>query len=118
MSINVHIHDRLARINMHGHFGFQTHRDFRKSYMPLLDNTGVNEIWVEMSKVDYLDISALGMLMLLNERARAVNKPVGLITSYGAVSQALEVANFSKAFNIKETLNKSVRPEPVEGKVF
>jgi anti-anti-sigma factor len=106
MAINVKIHDRLARIAMSGHFNFQAHRDFKKSYAPLLGDATVNEIWVEMSKVDYLDISALGMLMLLNERAKAVNKPVALISTCGMVLRALEMANFSKTFNIKH-----IRPE-------
>ncbi|MDD5299682.1 MAG: STAS domain-containing protein [Gallionella sp.] len=103
MAINVQIHDRSARITMSGRFDFQVHRDFKDAYTPLLDNAAVREIEVEMSKVDYLDSSALGMLMLLNERAKAVNKPVALLNTSGVVSQVLEVANFSKIFNIKHT---------------
>lgn len=103
MAINVQIHDRSARIAMSGRFDFQVHRDFKDAYTPLLDNAAVREIEVEMSKVDYLDSSALGMLMLLNERAKAVNKPVALLNTSGVVSQVLEVANFSKIFNIKHT---------------
>ena len=103
MAINVQIRDRSARITMSGRFDFQVHRDFKDAYTPLLDNAAVHEIEVEMSKVDYLDSSALGMLMLLNERAKAVNKPVALLNTSGVVSQVLEVANFSKIFNIKHT---------------
>jgi N-methylhydantoinase A len=63
MAINVQILDHAARINMHGRFDFQVHREFKDAYTPLLDNPVVREIEVEMSKVDYLDSSALGMLM-------------------------------------------------------
>ncbi|MDD5384865.1 MAG: STAS domain-containing protein [Gallionella sp.] len=101
MAINVQILDRAGRINMHGRFDFQVHREFKEAYTPLLDNPDVREIEVEMSKVDYLDSSALGMLMLLNERAKAVNKPITLLNTSGVVSQVLGVANFSKIFNIK-----------------
>ena len=101
MAINVQIHDRSARIAMSGRFDFQVHRDFKDAYTPLLDNAAVHEIEVEMSKVDYLDSSALGMLMLLNERAMAANKSVALLNTSGVVSQVLEVASFSKIFNIK-----------------
>ena len=103
MAISVQIHDRSARISMSGRFDFQVHRDFKDAYTPLLENAAVREIEVEMSKVDYLDSSALGMLMLLNERAKAANKPVALLNTSGVVSQVLEVANFSKIFNIKHT---------------
>jgi len=103
MAINVQINDHLARIVMSGRFDFQVHRDFKDAYTPLLDNAAVHEIEVEMSRVDYLDSSALGMLMLLNERAKTVNKPIALLNTSGVVSKVLEVANFSKIFNIKHT---------------
>ncbi len=102
MAINVQITNKTARINMFGRFDFQVHREFKDAYTPLIDNAEVKEIEVEMSKVDYLDSSALGMLMLLNERARAVNKPITLLNTSGVVSQVLAVANFSKIFNIKQ----------------
>ncbi len=102
MAINVQILGRAGRINMYGRFDFQVHREFKEAYAPLLDNPAVREIEVEMSKVDYLDSSALGMLMLLNERAKAVNKSITLLNTFGVVSQVLAVANFSKIFNIKQ----------------
>ena len=101
MAINIQIKDASARIIMSGRFDFQVHREFKDAYAPLLENTAVREIGVEMSKVDYLDSSALGMLMLLNERAKAANKPISLLNTSGVVSQVLEVANFSKIFSIK-----------------
>ena len=101
MTINVWIHEHSARIAMSGRFDFKVHRDFKWSYMPLLDNAAVHEIEIEMSRLDHIDSSALGMLMLLNERANAVNKTVTLINTTGAVSQLLEVANFDQIFNIR-----------------
>lgn len=101
MAISVQIHDSVARISMSGRFDFQVHRDFKEAYAPLIDNTAVHEIEVEMSKVDYLDSSALGMLMLLNERAKSLNKTVSLLNTSGVVSQVLEVANFSRIFTIR-----------------
>jgi len=102
MAINVQIQGNVARIDMYGRFDFQVHREFKDAYTPLLDNSAVREIEIEMSRVDYLDSSALGMLMLLNERAKAVSKPVTLLNTSGVVSQVLGVANFSKIFNIKQ----------------
>lgn len=102
MAINVQIQGNVASINMFGRFDFQVHREFKDAYAPLLDNPAVREIEVEMSKVDYLDSSALGMLMLLNERAKEAGKPVTLLNTSGVVSQVLGVANFSKIFHIKQ----------------
>lgn len=100
VAIDVRIQNHLAHIFVSGSFDYYAHCDFKKSYMPLLDNPDINEIRVEISKVVYLDIPALGMLLLLNERASAVHKRVTLITSSGAASQMLAVANFSRIFNI------------------
>ncbi|MDO8810977.1 MAG: STAS domain-containing protein [Gallionella sp.] len=103
MPVNIQIRDRSARIAISGRFDFHIHRDFKNAYMPLLDNATLHEIEIEMSKVDYMDSSALGMLVLLNERAEVVNKTVVLLNASSSVSQLLEVANFSKIFNIKHT---------------
>ncbi|OGS80994.1 MAG: anti-anti-sigma factor [Gallionellales bacterium GWA2_55_18] len=104
MAINIQINDRSARIAMAGRFDFEVHRDFKNAYMPLINNGAVREIEIEMSKVDYLDSAALGMLMLLNERAKEASKPVALLNASNVVSQVLEVANFSKIFNIRNTV--------------
>ena len=103
MAITVQIRDRAARVTMTGRFEFQVHRDFNDAYMPLLDSAAVREIEIELSKVDYLDSAALGMLMLLNERAKEANKPIVLLDVSNVVSQVLQVANFSKIFNIKRS---------------
>ncbi|MBI5438836.1 MAG: STAS domain-containing protein [Nitrosomonadales bacterium] len=101
MAISMQIRGRSARIAVSGRFDFQTHRDFKDTYTPLLDNAAVSEIEIEMSKVYYMDSAALGMLLLLNERAHAANKPVALVNASGTVSRVLEVANFSNIFNIR-----------------
>jgi len=101
MTINVQIRDHSACIDMTGRFDFQVHRDFKDAYAPLLDNAAVREIEIEMSEVNYMDSAALGMLLLLSERANAANKLVVLANASGTVSRVLEVANFSNIFNIK-----------------
>lgn len=78
-------------------------RSFKDAYGAILENAAISSIEVEMSKLDYMDSSALGMLMLLNERAKAVNKSVVILNPSAAVSQVLEVANFGKIFNVKKT---------------
>lgn len=101
MSIVVRIHGSSGRVTMPDAFDFKVHREFKNAYMPLLDNAALHEIEIELSKVEFIDSSALGMLMLLNERAKAANKTVSLLNATDAVSKMLEVANFSKIFNIK-----------------
>ena len=51
--------------------------------------------------MDYLDSSALGMLLMLREKAQAANKTVVLSNCRGAARQVLDIANFGKLFSMK-----------------
>lgn len=55
---------------------------------------------LDLSGVDYLDSSALGMLILLRERAHSTGKKVILSGPNAAVRGILEIANFNKLFTI------------------
>lgn len=101
MAIETQVSDNVGRIVMSGRFDFQIHRDFKEAYSRFLENPGVQQIEIEMSRLEYLDSSALGMLMLLNERAKSVNRSVVLRNPSSVVSQVLEVANFNRLFTIK-----------------
>ena len=101
MGINVEIRDNEGRISLSGRFDFQLHRDFKDSYTSLLGNDAVRKIVIELGRVDYLDSSALGMMMLLRERALAANKTVELSNPTPVVAQIIEIANFSKLFTIR-----------------
>lgn len=89
-----------AVIKLVGRFDFNTHRDFRGAYEPLIVDTEVRSVSVDFSGVDYLDSSALGMLLMLRDKLGGVNKEVVLTGVRGNVKQVLDIANFSKLFKI------------------
>ena len=90
-----------ARLTLAGRFDFHSHRDFRTAYEALLANAEVREIAVDFGRVDYLDSSALGMLLLLREKVEAAGKKIKLTNITGPVKQVLEIANFGKLFTIE-----------------
>jgi anti-anti-sigma factor len=90
-----------ARIRLNGRFDFSAHRAFRESYTPALDTAEVSEVEIDLAQVDYMDSSALGMLLMLREKAQAANKQVCLSNCRGSVRQVLDIANFGKLFTIK-----------------
>ncbi|MBU1426854.1 MAG: STAS domain-containing protein [Gammaproteobacteria bacterium] len=104
MSLETQIGENVARIIMNGRFDFQIHKEFKEAYTRLFENAAVRHIEIEMSRLDYLDSSALGMLMLLNERAKVANKTISLVNPSGVVGQVLEVANFNRLFDITKTI--------------
>ena len=89
-----------VRIAMAGRFDFNSHRQFRQAYEDALQAPEVREIEIDLGNVDYLDSSALGMLLLLREKCSNVNKTLALSSCRGVVLQVLEVANFNKLFLI------------------
>lgn len=89
-----------ATIKLNGRFDFNTHRDFRAAYEPLIADSAVKVITVDFASVDYLDSSALGMLLMLRDKMGGVNKDVTLVGVQGNVKQVLDIANFGKLFRI------------------
>lgn len=101
VQINTSVESNNATIKMAGRFDFNSHRQFREAYQQVMDNPAVKEIEIDLGAVDYLDSSALGMLLLLREKTAAANKPLALINCRGVVQQVLDVANFNKLFTIR-----------------
>jgi HptB-dependent secretion and biofilm anti anti-sigma factor len=89
-----------ATLKLNGRFDFNTHRDFRAAYEAVLTDAEVKSLSVDFSGVDYLDSSALGMLLMLRDKMGGVNKDVSLTGVQGNVKQVLDIANFGKLFRI------------------
>lgn len=90
-----------ATLKLSGRFDFHSHRDFRSAYEKLLETGAIREVIINFSEVDYLDSSALGMLLLLREKADGAGKNIVLTGLHGTVKQVLDIANFGKLFTIK-----------------
>ncbi len=89
-----------AVLKLTGRFDFNTHREFRGAYEPLVADPEVRSVTVDFAGVDYLDSSALGMLLMLRDKLGGANKEVALIGVRGNVKQVLDIANFGKLFHI------------------
>jgi len=89
-----------ALVRLQGRFDFSAHREMRDCCGKLLEASDVRELDLDMGGVDYIDSSALGMLLLLKERADAASKRVSLQNCKGTVRQVLDIANFGKIFSI------------------
>jgi anti-anti-sigma factor len=89
-----------AIVKLAGRFDFNTHREFRAAYEPLITDATVRSVAIDFSGVDYLDSSALGMLLMLRDKLGGANKEVALTGVRGNVKQVLDIANFGKLFQI------------------
>ncbi len=99
MQIKTFNQDGKVRFVLSGSFTFDAYRDFKAEYTPVLDSGEFNELEIDLGGVEYLDSSALGMLLLLKERVG--NKPVVLSNARGTVKSVLEIANVHQLFTMK-----------------
>jgi len=84
-------------IKVGGKFDFSLHNEFRKSYK---DESVSGEFHVDLGNTDYLDSSALGMLLLLKEHAESVSSSVKVINAGPDIKDILIIASFDKLFQI------------------
>lgn len=80
-------------VTIDGRFDFSLHKDFREAYKDQPHNI---EFRVNLSGTDYLDSSALGMLLLLKKHAE--NGKVIIEKPNEEVERVLTIANFDKVF--------------------
>ncbi|MFO1390219.1 STAS domain-containing protein [Cellvibrio sp.] len=79
-------------------FDYSYHRQFSEQYTRLLENGTCKEILLDFSQVEYLDSSALGMMVLLQKRAAAQQIKVRVKGARGATDEILKMANMQKMF--------------------
>ena len=97
MQANVSNRDGKTCIVLQGRFDFNTHREFREAVDQAVKEAA-REIQVDLGGVDYLDSSALGMLLMLRDKGKNAGKEVALANARGAVKQVIDIANFGKLF--------------------
>ncbi len=90
---------KTLTINISGRFDFGINQEFRKATEEV-SNT-VKVIVVDLARVDYLDSSALGMLLVLRDKVGESKAAVSIKNSKPDVRKILEIANFDKLFTVE-----------------
>ena len=84
-------------VSVSGRFDYRDYDSFKESF-PAVEKS--SQVTVDLSEAEYIDSSALGMLLVLRERAvRAAD--VLLIAPTPDVARILSIANFDKLFAIQ-----------------
>lgn len=98
MDVSVNKGEGCAVLKLGGRFDFNADREFREGVDRALQQQG--RVDVDLGDVAYLDSSALGMLLMLRDKAKSASREVRLVNARGSVRQVLEIANFGKLFSI------------------
>lgn len=87
-------------ISIEGRFDYKVSKEFRDSYRYLPGRESILYL-VDLSGVDYMDSSALGMLLLLREHAKCRGGEVIIVQPSEPIDKILKVANFQQLFTIE-----------------
>ncbi len=85
-------------IKVTGRFDFSNHQEFIKAYKD--EPKGEKNYIVELSDAEYMDSSAMGMLLQLREYSTKQKDCVVLANCNDAIHEILRIANFHKIFTV------------------
>ena len=89
---------RELTIVVNGRFDFNAHQAFREAY--LRSDVQPQRYVLDLQGANYLDSSALGMLLLLRDHAGGDEADIRLLNCNPDVRRILQVSNFEKLFVI------------------
>lgn len=86
-------------ISVAGRFDFGAHQDFREAY----ERGGLTpeRYVVDLHDTDYIDSSALGMLLLLRDHAGGDGADIRIVHCNPDVRKVLSISNFEQLFSIE-----------------
>lgn len=88
-------------ISIKGRFNFEMHSQFRSAYQEDASAEKRSRRFViDLSGTEYIDSSALGMLLLLREEAGTNESDIEIVNARPEIKKILETANFQRLFKI------------------
>ncbi|MDH5600040.1 MAG: STAS domain-containing protein [Gammaproteobacteria bacterium] len=97
ISGNVNDDGNSVEINISGRFDFNSHHDFRNIYRNEKSDAAYT---IDMSGTEYIDSSALGMLLLLREHAGNESANITINGCNDDIKKIFAISNFEKLFKI------------------
>lgn len=89
---------KTITLHISGRFDFSCHKGVIEAYK--VYPKGEKRFVVDLSKTEYMDSSAMGMLLQLREYSSNDGVNVSLINAQESVLEILKIANFDKLFDI------------------
>jgi anti-anti-sigma factor len=99
LSSSVSADGKTVTMSISGRFEFSDHTAFRQGYN-LVSPASSNYI-LDMSRVDYMDSAALGMLVVLHERTGKNKNKIVLKGCSPEILQIIEISKFDQLITIE-----------------
>ncbi|HEY5790365.1 MAG TPA: STAS domain-containing protein [Gammaproteobacteria bacterium] len=98
LTINRSDDGQAITIKINGRFDFDLHQEFRQAFEHAEDQQ-VRYV-IDLAEAEYMDSSALGMLLLLRERAGGDRADIAIVNCSPAINKILTISNFHKLFKV------------------
>lgn len=98
---------KVVTIHVNGRFDFAMHQEFLRAYKEF--PRGERQFVVDLKGTDYMDSSAMGMLLQLRDYG-SKSGSVELVNGNDAVLEILRIANFDKLFKVACEKESAVSP--------
>lgn len=95
---NIETSSKEVVIKPNGRFDFSCHKEFRQAYSQEMPR-GCHVI-LDMTSVEYMDSSALGMLLMMREHLSEGGHKISIHNCQDDIRNVLQIANYEKLFNI------------------
>jgi len=90
-------YEDTLKIRVSGKFTHAVHAEFTDAYKSLPASNRRKYI-IDLSATEYMDSAALGMLLILRERAGAEQAQITLLGAVNEVKKILDISGFDKLF--------------------
>lgn len=91
---------RQLQIHISGQFNFTLYREFREAFQAVPDPTEASYV-INLGGTEYMDSSALGMLLLLRERAGGDHANIEITHCNPEILRIFTISNFNRLFRIE-----------------
>lgn len=88
---------RVVTFHIPEKFDYELHSEFRELYQ---DENKCEDVVLDMRKTEYMDSSALGMMLQLKEFSEKSNSKISVTNTNSNIMKILKIANFDKLFSI------------------
>jgi len=88
---------KTLTLGVEGRFDFAVYDEFRAAYA----HSEASHYVVDLARTDYLDSSALGLLMLLREHAGGEDASIEIVNCTSDLRRILTIANFHRLFVLR-----------------
>ena len=88
---------KTITIKVNGRFDFAVQNEFRDCYYNI-DNAKSSKFIIDMSGANYMDSSALGMLLMMREYLGGNSADISITNTSADIKNILTVANFQSLF--------------------